>query len=66
MTEINRYVDGMGLGFFSRLFTKFTFRFMLLKRAWTQREFEAMLEQVPFANTRIDSNAIGMEVWMER
>jgi hypothetical protein len=39
---------------------------MLLKRACTQQEFEAMLRQVPFASTRIDTNAIGMEVWFEK
>jgi hypothetical protein len=39
---------------------------MLLKQAYTQPEFKAMLLQVPFASTRIDANAIGMEVWFER
>jgi ubiquinone/menaquinone biosynthesis C-methylase UbiE len=66
MAEINRYVDGLGLPRASRLFTKLTFRFMLIKRAYTQQEFETMLRQVPFASTRIDANAIGMEVWFER
>jgi ubiquinone/menaquinone biosynthesis C-methylase UbiE len=66
MAQINRYVDGLGLPWASRLFTKLTFRFMLIKRAYTQQEFETMLRQVPFASTRIDANAIGMEVWFER
>ena len=66
MTEIRRYVDGLGLSIPSRLMTLLTFRFMLLKRAYTAQEFGAMLRQVPFASTRIDINAIGMEVWMER
>lgn len=66
MAEIRRYVDGLGLSVPSRLMTLFTFRFMLLKRAYTVQEFEAMLRQVPFAGARIDMNAIGMEVWMER
>jgi ubiquinone/menaquinone biosynthesis C-methylase UbiE len=66
MEEINKYVEGLGLSLLSALFTKFTFRFMLLKRAYTQPEFKAMLLQVPFASTRIDANAIGMEVWFER
>lgn len=39
---------------------------MLLKRAYTRREFECMLQEIPFASTRIDCNAIGMEVWLER
>ena len=66
MAEINKYVDGLGPRWMSRLFTKLTFRFMLIKRAYTQQEFETMLRQVPFASTRIDANAIGMEVWFER
>jgi ubiquinone/menaquinone biosynthesis C-methylase UbiE len=66
MEEINKYVEGLGLSLLSALFTELTFRFMLLKRAYTQPEFKAMLLQVPFASTRIDANAIGMEVWFER
>ena len=66
MRDINRYVDGLELSWMSALFTKFTFRFMLLKRASTQQEFAAMLRQVPFTSTRIEPNAIGMEVWMEK
>jgi ubiquinone/menaquinone biosynthesis C-methylase UbiE len=66
MEEINKYVEGLGLSLLSALFTEFTFRFMLLKQAYTQPEFKAMLLQVPFASTRIDANAIGMEVWFER
>jgi len=66
MKEINKFVDGLELSFLSALFTSLTFRFMLLKRAYTKPEFEAMLRQVPFASTRIDQNTIGMEVWFER
>jgi hypothetical protein len=66
MSEINKYVEGMRLPWMSRLFTKLTFRFMLIKRAYTQQEFEIMLRQVPFASTRIDATAIGMEVWFEK
>ena len=66
MAEIRKYVAGLELSWASALFTNLTFRFMLLKRAYTQQEFQAMLDRVPFASTRIDANAIGMEVWFER
>jgi len=66
MSDIGKYVDGLELSWTSALFTRLTFRFMLLKRAYTQQEFAAMLRQVPFASTRIEGNAVGMEVWMER
>ena len=66
MREITRYVDGLHLNPVSRLMTLLTFRFMLLRRAYTREQFEAMLKQVPFAETRIDLNPIGMEIWFER
>lgn len=66
MREITRYVDSLHLNPVSRLLTLFTFRFMLLRRAYTREQFEAMLKQVPFAETRIDMNRIGMEIWFER
>jgi ubiquinone/menaquinone biosynthesis C-methylase UbiE len=66
MAEIRKYVDGLELPWMQRMFTLFTFRFMLLHRAYTQEQFRSMLQQVPFASTRVDMNAIGMEVWFER
>lgn len=66
MREITRYVDSLHLNPVSRLLTLFTLRFMLLRRAYTREQFEAMLKQVPFAETRIDMNRIGMEIWFER
>jgi ubiquinone/menaquinone biosynthesis C-methylase UbiE len=66
MAEINRYIGGLGLGFWSRWFTRLTFRFMLLRRAYTVGEFEKLLAGVGFARTEIHTNAIGMEIWMEK
>ena len=66
MREITRYVDSLHLNPMSRLMTLLTFRFMLLRRAYTREEFEAMLKQVSFGETHIDTNPIGMEVWFER
>ena len=66
MAEIGKYVDTLGLGFFDRLFTLLTFRFVLLPRAYTRRQIETMLRQVPFSSARVDANAIGMEIWFER
>jgi ubiquinone/menaquinone biosynthesis C-methylase UbiE len=66
MTEISNYVDKMGMSTINGLFTKFTFRFMLLRRAYTVQEFQAMLDQAGFAHTSIDSNAVGLEAWFEK
>ena len=64
MQQINRYVDSLHLGFFSRWNTSLTFRFMLLKRAYTAAEFEKLLQGIGFAETEIVSNDIGMEILM--
>jgi ubiquinone/menaquinone biosynthesis C-methylase UbiE len=63
MTEIKRYVNGLGLNAWSRLFTILTFRFMLLKRAYTKQEMEKMLAGTGFARAEVRMNEIGMEAW---
>ncbi len=63
---INEAVSGMGLGVFSRVFTRLTFRFMLLKRAYTKREFEQMLTQTQFRSCKIEETSIGMDIWLEK
>jgi len=52
MSEIRRYVDGLGLSFFGRWLTLLTFRFMLLKRAYTKPELESMLGGIGFYEGR--------------
>jgi len=42
--------------------TKMTFRFMLIKRAYTQEEFLRMAEKSRFGACRIDAGPIGFEV----
>jgi ubiquinone/menaquinone biosynthesis C-methylase UbiE len=66
MKQINRYVDGLQLGFFSRWNTSLTFRFMLLRRAYTVESMQALLAPIGFASTRIDTNDIGMEIWLTK
>jgi ubiquinone/menaquinone biosynthesis C-methylase UbiE len=64
MPDIKRYVDGLHLRAPSRAFTLFTFRFMLLKRAYTRQQFEALLAPIGFSKTEIRTNAIGLEAWL--
>ncbi|SPE24272.1 Ubiquinone/menaquinone biosynthesis methyltransferase UbiE [Candidatus Sulfopaludibacter sp. SbA3] len=63
MSEIKRYVRRLGLSVWSRWCTTLTFRFMLLKRAYTRPELEKMLEPIGFAETEVRINEIGMEAW---
>ena len=64
--DVRRYVDGLGLGAWDRWSTLFTFRFMLLKRAYTKEEMERMVQGVGFSQARVDAIGIGMEAWFEK
>jgi ubiquinone/menaquinone biosynthesis C-methylase UbiE len=66
MTEIRRYIDRMGLSAWNRWVTSLTFRFMLLKRAYTKQELEKMMEAIGFAKAEVRSDEIGMEAWFEK
>ena len=59
-------VDGMGLGTVNRLITKLTFRFMLLKRAYTRKEFEQSLSLTKFSPVEITEDLIGLELSLHR
>jgi ubiquinone/menaquinone biosynthesis C-methylase UbiE len=63
--SINQAVDDMGLGVANSIVTKFTFRFMLLKRAYTKREFEQFLAQTGF-RAEIEETPIGLELLLEK
>ncbi|MGA2039658.1 MAG: class I SAM-dependent methyltransferase [Bryobacteraceae bacterium] len=66
MREIQRYVRGLGLSPWNRFATSLTFRFMLLRRAYTKQEIETMLEGLGFRKAEVRTNEIGMEVWVEK
>jgi hypothetical protein len=46
--------------------TKLTFRFMLLKRAHTRKEFERFIEQSRFRLAEIREEPIGFEIWLTK
>ncbi len=60
--EIDHYVNGMGLGRFDTFFTKFTFRHMLIKRAYLPAQFRSMAAASRFGSCEIQETPIGMEV----
>lgn len=64
--EIDRHVDGMGLSTFNRVLTKLAFRTMLLKSAYSNQQFEAMLAKTQFSGVEINESGIGLEVWMTK
>jgi ubiquinone/menaquinone biosynthesis C-methylase UbiE len=60
--SIKDAVNDMHLGAVNGLITKLTFRFMLLKRAYTKPELERFLAQTPFQTGQIRENSIGFEI----
>jgi ubiquinone/menaquinone biosynthesis C-methylase UbiE len=64
--SINRAVSDMHVGAVNALMTRLTFRFMLLKRAYTKREFELLLDQTRFAPVEIQEDLIGLELMLHK
>ncbi len=48
------------------LFTKLVFKTTLLKNAYTKAEIEKMVSQTSFAGLRIDEDALGMDIWLQK
>jgi ubiquinone/menaquinone biosynthesis C-methylase UbiE len=63
---INEALNNMGLGAVNKVLTKLTFRFMLLKRAYTRKQFEEFLSQTRFGSVDIRENLIGFELVLQR
>jgi len=64
--SVSEAVDGMRLGKINTWITKLAFRFMLLKRAYTRSEFEAMIAQTDFADIEIAESLTGLELSLGR
>ncbi|HUJ22908.1 MAG TPA: class I SAM-dependent methyltransferase [Bryobacteraceae bacterium] len=63
---ISEGVECMGLGRVNTAITKLTFRFMLLKRAYTRGELEQFLAQTRFGPVAIREDPLGLELTLER
>jgi ubiquinone/menaquinone biosynthesis C-methylase UbiE len=64
--EIVAYVDGLHVGGVSSAMMKFTFKHMLLKRAYTVEQMKALAAESDFKTAEIVSDPIGMEVTLVR
>jgi ubiquinone/menaquinone biosynthesis C-methylase UbiE len=60
--SIKKAVDEMGVGKVNGFMTKLTFRFMLLRRAYTKDEFEQMVAETRFREVEILEDPMGLEV----
>jgi len=55
-------VKRMGSGTINALITKWTFKHVLLKRAYSQQQFREMVAQTPFHTCQISEDGIGLAV----
>lgn len=66
MQSISDTVKQMNVGLLNAIITTYTFRFMLLKRAYTKREFETMISRTKFGDAEIREDLIGLEVQLNK
>lgn len=66
LPEIRRFVDTLGVGPLNRAVMIATFRWMLLKRAYTVDQIRRMAAEAGWTQVRIEVQAIGFEAWMRR
>jgi ubiquinone/menaquinone biosynthesis C-methylase UbiE len=64
--SIAQAVNGMQLSAINAFITRMTFRFMLLKRAYTANDFENMILKTDFLAAEINENLIGLEVSLKK
>ncbi len=60
--EINAHVDKMNVGRLNAAFIKLSFRFMLLKRAYTKEDFEQFIAESGFQMPEIADAPVGFEI----
>jgi ubiquinone/menaquinone biosynthesis C-methylase UbiE len=64
--EIKKHIDAMHVGSVNAALMKWTFRFMLLKRAYTREEFEKMIAQSGWQKYNIGEGPVGFEITLEK
>jgi len=64
--SIRQAANSMKAGAVNRMIVHLTFRFMLLRRAYTKADFERMIGQTSFRTLEIRETPIGLEVLLEK
>jgi ubiquinone/menaquinone biosynthesis C-methylase UbiE len=63
---IRREVQNLKLGPINAFIVRQTFRFMLLKRAYTKGEFRQLIAESPFRSGEIQESLIGVEITLRK
>ena len=66
MEEVKNHVRGMGLSWWNRVITNFTFKHMLIKRAYSLDEIRNMANEAGWSNVRIERAPLGFEAWVSK
>ena len=64
--EIVAYIDALHVNAMNSWFMKFTFKHMLLKRAYTEAQIRSLAGESDFKSCEIVKNAVGMEISLTR
>jgi ubiquinone/menaquinone biosynthesis C-methylase UbiE len=65
-SDIDKELDRYPVNPANRLFMKFTFRFMLIKRAYTRAEMEQLASRAGFPIARFTEASIGFEILLAK
>jgi ubiquinone/menaquinone biosynthesis C-methylase UbiE len=63
---IDELVNNMGLNRLNTLITGWTFKFMLIKRAYTKEKFKELVSKTRFRRCEIREDSIGLEILLEK
>jgi len=63
---IEQEIKGMQLGPLDEAFTRWTFKHMLLKSAYTLEDMQSMVAQTPFGRGQMEVNGVGFRVWLTK
>lgn len=66
MREINQYVDNLGVGLVSAWMMKLTFRFMLIKRAYTKEQVRQFVASSPFLCYEMEEHPVALDLWLHK
>ena len=64
--SINDNIKDMHMNWISSLFTKLTFRTVLLKNAYTIEEIKQLVSKTNFKKYKIPNNPMAFELWLEK
>ena len=64
--DIEKEIQGMGLGAANRFMVRWMFHNTLLKNAYSGARMEATITQAPFKEWRVEVSGVGFMAWMKK